>query len=90
LTGDVTGEDTTRILTRLPPSGNASVVLTHRQNLFAGDDNDTHITEETFCPKQKPDDGRVQNYFYNGWTSNQYINNLSAFALDGIISAFFS
>ena len=45
---DVTGEDTTRILTRLPPSNNASEVLIQMRNLCAGDDNDTHITEESF------------------------------------------
>ena len=44
---DVTGEDATRILTRLPPSRSASEVLTQMQNLCAGDDNDTHITEES-------------------------------------------
>jgi hypothetical protein len=30
---------------------------------------------------QKPGDGRVQNYFYNGWTSNNYISNLFALHL---------
>ena len=45
---DVTGEDATRILTRLPPSNNASEVLIQMRNLCAGDDNDTHITEESF------------------------------------------
>ena len=45
---DVTGEDATRILTRLPLSCSASEVLTQIQNLCAGDDNDTHITEESF------------------------------------------
>ena len=44
---DVTGEDATRILTRLPPSRSALEVLTQIQNLCAGDDNDTHITEES-------------------------------------------
>ena len=44
---DVTGEDATRILTRLPLSNNALEVLTQIQNLCAGDDNDTHITEES-------------------------------------------
>ena len=48
LIGDVTGEDVTRILTRLPPSHSASAVLTQMQNLCAGDDNDTHTTEESF------------------------------------------
>ena len=48
LIGDVTGEDVTRILTRLPSSCNTSAVLTQMQNLCAGDDNDTHITEESF------------------------------------------
>ena len=47
LIADVTGEDAKRILTRLPPSRNASAVLTQIQNLCAGDDNDTHITEES-------------------------------------------
>ena len=46
LLADVTGEDETRILTRLPPSRNASAVLTQMWNLCAGDDNYTHITEE--------------------------------------------
>ena len=45
---DVTGEDTTRMLTRLPPSCSASEALTQIQNLCAGDDNDTHTTEESF------------------------------------------
>ena len=36
---------------------------------------------------QKPGDDRVQNYFYNGWTSNHYISNLFAFAPDGTIPA---
>ena len=45
---DVTGEDATRILTRLPSSGSASAVITQMQNLCAGFDNDTHITEESF------------------------------------------
>ena len=44
----MTGEDVTRILTRLPSSCNTSAVLTQMQNLCAGDDNDTHITEESF------------------------------------------
>ena len=43
----MTGEDVTRILTRLPPSCCASEALTQIQNLCAGDDNDTHITEES-------------------------------------------
>ena len=37
---------------------------------------------------QKSGDDRVQNYFYNGWTSNQYISNLFAFAPDGTIPAY--
>ena len=48
LIGTVTGEDATRILTMLPSSGSASTVLTRKQNLGAGDDNDSHITEECF------------------------------------------
>jgi hypothetical protein len=48
LIGDVTGEDATRTLTILPPSGIASAVLTQMQNLCAGDDNDTHTTKESF------------------------------------------
>ena len=32
LIGDVTGEDVTRIQTRLPPSDSTSAVLTQRQN----------------------------------------------------------
>jgi hypothetical protein len=48
LIGDVTGEDETRILTRLPPLDSASAVLTQKRNLCAGDDNDTYITEESF------------------------------------------
>ena len=48
LIGDVTGEDLTRIPIRLHPSCNASAVLSQAQNLCAGDDNDTHITEESF------------------------------------------
>ena len=47
LIADVTGEDATRILTRLPPSRNASAVLTQMQNLCAGDGNYTHTTEES-------------------------------------------
>jgi hypothetical protein len=53
LIGNETGEDATRILTRLPPSHNASAVLTQRQNLCAGDDNDTHTTEESFLLLKK-------------------------------------
>ena len=34
---------------------------------------------------QKPGDDRVQNYFYNGWTSDHYVSNLFAFAPDGTI-----
>ena len=34
---------------------------------------------------QKPGDDRVQNYFYNGWTSDHYMSNLFAFAPDGTI-----
>ena len=48
LIGNVTGEDATRILTRLPSSCSASAVPTQRQNLCAGDVNDTHITEKSF------------------------------------------
>ena len=44
----MTGEDATRILTRLPPSNNALEVLIQMRNLCAGDDNDTHFTEENF------------------------------------------
>ena len=50
LIGDVTGEDLTRIPIRLHPSCNASAVLTQRQNLCVGDDNDTHTTEESILP----------------------------------------
>ena len=48
LIGNVTVEDATRILRRLPSSCSASAMLTQRQNLCAGDDNDTHFTEENF------------------------------------------
>ena len=37
--------------------------------------------------QQKPGDDRVQNYYYNGWTSDHYVSNLFAFAPDGIIPA---
>ena len=47
LIGNVTGEEATRVLTRLPSSHSASAVITQRQNLCAGDDNATHITEES-------------------------------------------
>ena len=59
----MTGEDATRILTRLPPSGSASAVLTQTQNLCAGDDNDTHITEESFLLLQEENEslkGRLE------------------------------
>ena len=48
LIGNETGEDATRILTRLPSSCSALAVPTQRQNLCAGDVNDTHITEKSF------------------------------------------
>jgi DDE superfamily endonuclease len=35
----------------------------------------------------KPGDDRVQNYFYDGWTSNHYISTFFAFAPDGTIRA---
>jgi hypothetical protein len=34
---------------------------------------------------QEPGDDRVQNYFYNGWTSDHYVSYLFAFAPDSTI-----
>jgi hypothetical protein len=53
LIGDMTGEDTTKILTRLSSWSSASAVLTQMRNLCAGDNNDSHITDEVFLLLQE-------------------------------------